>query len=251
MNDSYAMKWGMVGYEEEEVVRPQFEGEIKANPVDGKPYLYFDPVSANARIFVTSMVVVVLTLLVVGIIAFIFYMRILMTRDPSMAVAGVNLGGVIASVMNALQIQVFNAIYGELAIICNNYENHRTDTQYEDALISKTFVFQFVNSYASLFYVAFVKPFIPEYDACLGDCMMELSTTLGTIFLMSLTVGNITKVVLPALTSRMKLKSLEEKDEASFFLRPNTYEHNDLHLDYQCRISPPFPPLYNCYYHHC
>lgn len=34
---------------------------------------------------------------------------------------------------------------------------HRTDTDYDDALIAKLYVFMFVNSYASLFFVAFVK----------------------------------------------------------------------------------------------
>ena len=36
-------------------------------------------------------------------------------------------------------------------------ENHRTQTQYDDALIIKLFAFQFANSYASLFYIAFFR----------------------------------------------------------------------------------------------
>ena len=36
-------------------------------------------------------------------------------------------------------------------------ENHRTQTSYEDALILKLFGFQFVNSYTSLFYIAFFR----------------------------------------------------------------------------------------------
>lgn len=39
----------------------------------------------------------------------------------------------------------------------HSQENHRTDTAYEDNLIAKTFMFQFVNSYASLAYIAFIK----------------------------------------------------------------------------------------------
>ena len=40
-------------------------------------------------------------------------------------------------------------------------ENHRTDTEYEDALISKLFLFQFVNFYSSFFYIAFVAEYQP------------------------------------------------------------------------------------------
>lgn len=36
-------------------------------------------------------------------------------------------------------------------------ENHRTQTQYNDALIIKLFAFQFVNNYASCFYIAFFR----------------------------------------------------------------------------------------------
>ena len=38
-----------------------------------------------------------------------------------------------------------------------NWENHRTQTAYDDALIIKLFAFQFVNNYASLIYIAFFK----------------------------------------------------------------------------------------------
>lgn len=36
-------------------------------------------------------------------------------------------------------------------------ENHRTQTRYDDALIIKLFAFQFANSYASCFYIAFFR----------------------------------------------------------------------------------------------
>ena len=36
-------------------------------------------------------------------------------------------------------------------------ELHRTQTEHEDSLIAKTYIFQFVNFYSSLFYIAFFK----------------------------------------------------------------------------------------------
>lgn len=38
-----------------------------------------------------------------------------------------------------------------------NTENHRTQTKFDDALIFKLFAFQFVNSYASCYYIAFFR----------------------------------------------------------------------------------------------
>ena len=59
-------------------------------------------------------------------------------------------------------------IYNGIAVALNDSENHRTDTDYEDALIAKTFVFQFVNSFCSLFYIAFIKTHI---ESCTTSCM--------------------------------------------------------------------------------
>ncbi|CAE7603802.1 Ano7, partial [Symbiodinium microadriaticum] len=75
---------------------------------------------------------------------------------------------------------ILNVIYQDLAVYLTNNENHRTDTQYEDALIAKLFAFQFVNSYASFVYIAFIKTTIG--DPCQGSCMSELSVALVTIF---------------------------------------------------------------------
>lgn len=101
-------------------------------------------------------------------------------------------------------------LYQTVAINLTRYENHRTgaytlseyclktlqhrnetpfpttyaaDTAYEDALIAKTFIFQFVNSFASLFYIAFVKPYIPTLDACLTTSVLLLSCTVVLVLL--------------------------------------------------------------------
>ena len=226
-----AMKWGMVGFEAEEGTRPQFFGEKKDHPVTGREYLYFNRWTAYRRLVFTSSFVLTLIGIVIAVIASIFYLRISLSRREDMNVGGVALAGIIASVLNALQIQVFNAIYSDIAIKFTDYENHRTDTEYEDALIAKTFIFQFVNSFASLFYVAFIKPNIPMYDSCTGSCMSELQTTLGTIFLINLTVGNFTKVAVPAITRRLKDKQLEEYDEVS------EVEHNSIRGNYDVMLG--------------
>ena len=50
-----------------------------------------------------------------------------------------------------------NELFKIISRKLNNWENHRTQTEYDDALIIKTVVFQFVNSYILLFYIAFIK----------------------------------------------------------------------------------------------
>ena len=45
--------------------------------------------------------------------------------------------GAIAGTMNAIWITVMNMVYGMVAVKMNDEENHRTETEHEDALIIK------------------------------------------------------------------------------------------------------------------
>jgi hypothetical protein len=221
---THAMKWGMTGYEEEEQSRPQFVGVKKLSPIDGKEYLYFNRNEEQQRAFQSSVVIWGFICIVIGTIAAIFTLKLVMNGIAALNPDGLQLGSIFASLLNALQISVLNGIYGDIAIRLTDYENHRTDTKYEDSLIAKTFLFQFVNSYASLFYIAFIKPFIPDLDPCLNryhpptlpplshllllplSCMEELQTNLGTIFLTRLAVGNLQQVVVPTIMAHLKEK---------------------------------------------
>jgi hypothetical protein len=194
-----SMKWGTSGYEHLEQVRPQFKGETIRSPVHGHPVLYFPRMTRFRRSLFSQSVISILVLIVIAVVAIIFAIRVAISKS-GLTIAGVDMAGIISSILIALQIQFLNGFFGEIALKLNNFENHRTDTDYEDSLISKTFCFQFVNSFASLFYIAFVKPFIPYTDPCItSGCMSELQTTLGTIFLTRLAVGNLTELGIPLL----------------------------------------------------
>ena len=101
----------------------------------------------------------------------------------------------VASAMTTALILIMNTIYQTVAKKLTDHGNHRTDTQYEDALSAKIFVFQFLNSYASFFFIAFVAPFIrpsqnnpKNFPGQCGakTCMQPLAINLGIIFGMRL-----------------------------------------------------------------
>jgi len=96
----------------------------------------------------------------------------------------------VPSVLNAVSIGVFSAVWKKVSLLLNVMENHRTDIEYEDALIAKVFAFEFVNKYAACFYAAFAKKYFVEGDPCDPTCFDELSSTLGTLFITELAVGN-------------------------------------------------------------
>jgi len=72
----------------------------------------------------------------------------------------------IAGVINGLQIQIFNFAYGKISVWLNDWENHRTDSIYENYLIGKTFFFKVINSFVTFVYIGYFK----KYDSAVGYC---------------------------------------------------------------------------------
>jgi hypothetical protein len=99
--------------------------------------------------------------------------------------------GMVPMVFSTIWITIMNKIYAKVAGVFNDMENYRTETQYNDALILKTVAFQFVNSYITLFYIAFVKSNEVPMGALFGltdpstgmplkdMCAKPLPTTMG------------------------------------------------------------------------
>ena len=59
--------------------------------------------------------------------------------------------------INLILIMFFNFIYESIAVWLTEKELHRTQTDFDDALTLKIYLFQFVNYYASIIYIAFFK----------------------------------------------------------------------------------------------
>ena len=106
-------------------------------------------------------------------------------RKGTLTVIGIDFTSPIASVLNAVIIVVLNKAYQGIAVKLNNFENHRTDTQYEDYLISKIFMFQMVNSFAGLTYVSYIKLFL-RINCTESTCTGDVAAALSTIFINSL-----------------------------------------------------------------
>ncbi|KAG8510099.1 Anoctamin-6 [Galemys pyrenaicus] len=116
-----------------------------------------------------------------------------------------------ASIISFVIIMILNIIYEKVAILITNFELPRTQTDYENSLTMKMFLFQFVNYYSSCFYIAFFKgkfvgyPGEPVYwlgkyrnEECdPGGCLLELTTQLTIIMGGKAIWNNIQEVLLP------------------------------------------------------
>jgi anoctamin-10/anoctamin-7 len=252
-----ALEAGMAGFEDDEEssasVRPQYAElsakkwpQGKASKITGMLELSHDPMQRARAIFVGILSVCTLTFVALVAVSFIVFAKFRWTQEnadgtltsglqfseDSSVAPGFAYGGPLVSAINAIQIIVFGSLYEELATYLNELENHRTDTMYDDNLITKVFSFQFINSYTTMFYTAFLKssverrggPFVPMWlhnstsdlddirpqagchafetpkgtdEGRDGACMNELSNLLATIFITRLVIGNIQEVVVP------------------------------------------------------
>ena len=118
-----------------------------------------------------------------------------------------NLFKILASVGNLLIIQIMGALYEHMAVKLNDWENHRTQTEYDNNLIVKNFAFQFVNNYFTFFYIAYMKhledPIWGKSDPCDRSCLPAMQTQLLIVFTGKTLGGKVAELVLPFVKKRM------------------------------------------------
>jgi uncharacterized membrane protein len=155
------MEWGTVGYEAHELDRADFQYSDRiVSYIDGsKNQRYFNPKLRSRYAYESAVVVFILTACAVGVVASIYVIRAYLALSISDDYAQI-----IVSIINAIQIYVFNYLYGKIAEALTLRENHRTDTEYEDSLIAKFFSFQvffffFKNIIFSFYFIYFLNLF--------------------------------------------------------------------------------------------
>lgn len=187
-----ALKWGTVNFEEEEVDRPQFLGDKenprRISPVTNQMVTYYPPHKRAATQRRSIIVIIVFIVALVVCIVFIFELEYLMLLQ----------GGILASataavgLLQAVLIQVMSQIYGAIALQMNKDENYRTQTNYENQLILKKFLFEIFNNYSALAITAYFKGVYFQCTSgvskqnCLGDLKSLLESIFGTRFALAL-----------------------------------------------------------------
>jgi hypothetical protein len=164
------LQWGMTKFQTKAVARPQFRGEWKHDTVTGRWSEYFNPLHRGAR---SSGVVSLILLFLGGCIAAVISVLIVRDSNPNDILLKIGLG-----VANGAMISIFDNLYKIFSRYGNDVENHRTQQDYENALILKSFFFKFFNSFSSLFYLSFVRPYtagdayyILFSNACGDECV--------------------------------------------------------------------------------
>jgi len=208
---------------------------------------YMDQATQSRRMCFNFGVAIFFTAAVISILMSFLVMRLIFQK-----ILDAKYGAIAASTLQALVTVGLNVVYKELAIIMVDYENHRTDDQWENAIINKVFGFQFINSYFSLFYIAFLKGKIgdlsfpggePYSDQCKDshgnpsdNCMLELSTLLLSTLLTTQIASTIAEALLPY----VQYQALLRAEQAKWKMDGNEGELQLSDIDHESKLTPAY-----------
>lgn len=100
-------------------------------------------------------------------------------------------------ILLAVVITMLDEAYYKVACWLNDKENYRLETKYENHLIVKVALFQFVNSFLSLFYIAFY----------LQD-MEKLKEQLAALLIARQVIGNLKESAIPYMLEQLRLAKM-------------------------------------------
>jgi hypothetical protein len=247
--------WGTESYEASETPREEFIQfardpskagiEFKKSEITGKmEAVETTPWMKYFRVAGSVCVIFVFIVLVYATVMFAMWVKL----DPDFKYA-THLG----SIISAGSIVVFGKVYEQVAVVLTNVENHRTQTQYEDAQITKSFLFQAFNNFFVLFFIAFFKQgeidsvglipvearnstCVPKLISCdvselhtdvaercingelqVPSCMSELQTQLLIVFCLKQVLLGSLEILIPfcKARARSKLNEVRIKELAS------------------------------------
>ncbi|OXB55035.1 hypothetical protein ASZ78_006377 [Callipepla squamata] len=197
-------EWDTVEYlEQEEQIRPEYEAQCT--------HVVVNEITQILLIIASVIGIIVYRLSVFLVFSATLPRHINGTQAIRKYLTPQTATSVTASIISFIVIMVLNIIYEKVAILITDFELPRTQTEYENSLTTKMFLFQFVNYYSSCFYIAFFKgkfvgyPGNPVYwlgkyrnEECdPGGCLFELTTQLAIIVGGKAIWNNIQEVLLP------------------------------------------------------
>ncbi|XP_017775817.1 PREDICTED: anoctamin-1-like [Nicrophorus vespilloides] len=237
-------RWDLTGFDvQEEHPRPQYLARLshikkkQVNIVTNtmEPQVPFWRMKFPATILSFSVVMLLVVLAVATVVAVVLYrMSVLAAlsvyQDRVTTSAALFFSTSTAASINLCCILVFNWIYTFVAQYLTEMEFLRTQTEFDDSLTLKIYLLQFVNHYASIFYIAFFKGkfigsprkynkiFKNRQEECGPEgCLMELCIQLAIIMIGKQAMNTVLEMLFPLFYKKLntwKVKIGLQKDQS-------------------------------------
>ncbi|XP_053849654.1 anoctamin-10 [Vidua macroura] len=208
-------RWGTLLMKRQfEEPRPGFHGVLGINPVTGREEPVYSSFKRQLRIYLVSLPFVCLCLYFSLYVMMIYFdleqWALDYHKENESNFSSLML--YVPSIIYAVVIEIMNRIYRYAAEFLTSWENHRLESSYQNHLILKVLVFNFLNCFASLFYIAFVL-----FD------MKLLRQSLATLLITSQILNQFAESLLPywlqkRYNRRMKKRMCSKKSDMDLSL---------------------------------
>ncbi|XP_015432164.1 PREDICTED: anoctamin-1-like [Dufourea novaeangliae] len=217
-------KWDLTGLDaQEEHPRPQYLARLahvkkkSLNIITNteEPKVPFWKMRLPATILSFSVVLLLIAIAMAAVLGVVLYRMSVLTAlsvygHPMVTSYAILFTTATAASINLCCIVVFNWAYVWLAEYLTEIELLRTQTEFDDSLTLKIYLLEFVNYYASIFYIAFFKGKFVGYpgnynrffdyrqEECgPGGCLMELCIQLSIIMIGKQAMNTILEMLFP------------------------------------------------------
>ncbi|XP_018568866.1 anoctamin-10 isoform X2 [Anoplophora glabripennis] len=213
-----AFKWGTIGMTSMDEPRPNFRGAMGIDAITGKIQPQAPRYMTYIKMYAVSIPIVLMCMVGAFIVMlFSFWAEDYIKQSDEETQRYIMLPSVIYSIV----VFIMNTYYRRLATFLTEWENHRTQSQYERHRVTKLVLFEFVNNFLSLFYIAFI---IRDMDM--------LKSQLQTMLIISQAINNLQETVMPLAyryyimkVLRLKQKLLEKPSPSN---QPKVFRDNML-----------------------
>ena len=207
----YRYFWGMDTFEKHNPLNEKFIPDTKEELIFG----YYHPRQANFKHKIKKYssfgILLLMILIVILSVFYLFCLKNSLFNKYGDDMYKMEISCFIGC-LNAVQIKVMKWIYKKIAVQLNEWENHYKIQSKENSLAIKLILFDFVNHYMSLFYIAFYKPY---HEGCVDhNCMNEIKTQLY-ILLSVFFLLNVLEIIIPIIKSRKikeELKIIQDEN---------------------------------------
>lgn len=232
-------RWDVTGFDkQEEYPRPEYLARLKntstrtINAVTNvaEPKVPFWTLRLPITLLSFSIVVFLISIVFAAVIGVVLYRISILAAfytygDDMITSYALILTNVTAATINLCCIVVLNVVYTKLARYLTELELLRTQTEFDDSLTLKMYLFQFVNYYASIIYIAFFKGKFVGYPKSYnrifgyrqeecgpGGCLLELCIQLSIIMVGKQTVNTIVEIIEPWIYKWWKTFSMKDNN---------------------------------------
>ncbi|XP_023291245.2 anoctamin-10 [Lucilia cuprina] len=149
----YSYRWGTIEMTSLDKPRTNYKGVLKPDPITGKMTMQYPMRYTYLQMYLVSYPVVGLCVIASAYFAlyqFQIEAEVLADFGPDSWLLYVPV------IVQSILIAIFSWAYEKLATFLTDTENHRTRSQYDRHRVNKLMIFEIVNNFFSLFYIAFI-----------------------------------------------------------------------------------------------